>query len=57
MDYVSILTHSDYCLSMVVQSVDAALLRECTAAVPVGRLQQFLADMAESGNVFLTLSF
>jgi len=42
---------------MVVQSVDAALLRECTAAVPVGRLQQFLADMAESGNVFLTLSF
>ncbi|KAH9566301.1 hypothetical protein CY35_04G124300 [Sphagnum magellanicum] len=34
---------------LLIKSVDAALLRECTAAAPTGRLQQFLADMAAAG--------
>jgi hypothetical protein len=34
---------------VLIKSVDAALLRECTAAAPTGRLQQFLADMAAAG--------
>lgn len=31
------------------KSVDAALLRECIAAAPAGKLDQFLADMASAG--------
>lgn len=38
---------------MNMKSVDAALLRECIAAAPAGKLDQFLADMAAAGNVSL----
>nr|XP_024374788.1 uncharacterized protein LOC112281948 isoform X3 [Physcomitrium patens] len=34
---------------VLVKSVDAALLRECTAAAPAGKLNQFLAAMAAAG--------
>lgn len=42
---------------MNVQSVDAALLRECIAAAPAGKLDQFLADMAAAGILSLKVSF
>ncbi|KAG0602551.1 hypothetical protein M758_10G022200 [Ceratodon purpureus] len=34
---------------VLVKSVDAALLRECIAAAPAGKLDQFLADMSAAG--------
>lgn len=34
---------------VLVKSVDAALLRECIAAAPAGKLDRFLADMAAAG--------
>lgn len=43
------LTNLRLSLATYNQSVDAALLRECTAAAPAGRLQQFLSDMAAAG--------